>query len=380
MNQYLPMHRRWMMITMLFIHGLSYSQTDATFCKTAVKVNPYFSADRIESSVHSNTPAIIPIALHLVTDSMGEGNEMTPELFLQWLDTINLQLITADLQVELCVLNIVRDEQNLNPLIDFDFLLMDSLLEGGYVNIFMPNTVGGNSSAGYSSIIGGIFTDDDYLFILGKGATYGLIAHELGHFFGLYHTFESQFGEELVDGSNCSVAGDLLCDTEADHGLQHRDVDSLTCSWLYPNSVFDSNNEPFRPSTTNFMSYSQLHCIKDFTPQQLQVMRNTYELNADYFESCNITSAHHGAGQTTYTVEVYPNPVKDKLYIDLSKVHGQLQFVLYDHLGRPVIKKEGHDHGERIALDTYHLPSGAYILHISGQHFSQTKRVNILTD
>ena len=100
---------------MLFIHGLSYSQTDATFCKTAVKVNPYFSSDRIESSVHSNTPAIIPIALHLVTDSMGEGNEMTPELFLQWRDTINLQRITADLQVELCVLNIVRDERNLNP-------------------------------------------------------------------------------------------------------------------------------------------------------------------------------------------------------------------------------------------------------------------------
>ncbi|MBL0071623.1 MAG: hypothetical protein IPP34_07360 [Bacteroidetes bacterium] len=35
----------------------------------------------------------------------------------------------------------------------------------------------------------------------------------MGHFFGLYHTFETQFGSELANGSNCATTGDLVCDT-----------------------------------------------------------------------------------------------------------------------------------------------------------------------
>jgi hypothetical protein len=42
--------------------------------------------------------------------------------------------------------------------------------------------------------------------------------HEMGHYFGLPHTFEyfDKPDRELPDGSNCSVAGDRFCDTPAD--------------------------------------------------------------------------------------------------------------------------------------------------------------------
>ena len=44
------------------------------------------------------------------------------------------------------------------------------------------------------------------------------MAHEMGHCLGLYHTFETWNGTsiELVNGSNCSSAGDKVCDTQAD--------------------------------------------------------------------------------------------------------------------------------------------------------------------
>ena len=45
-----------------------------------------------------------------------------------------------------------------------------------------------------------------------------VLAHELGHNIGLFHTHESP--KEFVDGSNCIQAGDRVCDTNADPNIQ----------------------------------------------------------------------------------------------------------------------------------------------------------------
>ncbi len=375
MNCNIMLVRSVIVVLMFFIQGVTFAQVDKSFCKTNFKFNPNFSADIVETAFRTRSVDIIPIALHIITDSNGEGNEMTPELFLQALDSINQYLLTVNLKAELCLLNIVYDDDNVNPLIDFNGLLLDSLHESGHVNIFMPNTVSGTGAGGASTIVGGLFTNDDYLFILGQGATYGLIAHELGHFFGLYHTFETRFGAELVNGSNCDIAGDLLCDTDADHGLVRSDVDSTSCSWLYPNSVFDSNNEAFNPSITNFMSYSQLHCVNEFTPQQLQVMRNTYDLNVDYFENCQITSINNDDSQMNYNVKAYPNPSKNFIYLDLDKKHLNLELVLFDYLGKVMLKKSAVYDEEKLKLDIPDLPSGQYFLQVSNQDFIQIVKI-----
>lgn len=43
----------------------------------------------------------------------------------------------------------------------------------------------------------------------------GYLSHEVGHCFYLYHTHGEGI-EELVNGSNCQIAGDYLCDTPAE--------------------------------------------------------------------------------------------------------------------------------------------------------------------
>jgi len=81
-----------------------------------------------------------------------------------------------------------------------------------------------------------------------------VIAHELGHFFGLLHTFAGN-GAELVDGSNCKTEGDRICDTPADPyipGVKIKWVDDK-CRFVYNGT--DDNGDLYRPDVGNLMSY-----------------------------------------------------------------------------------------------------------------------------
>lgn len=111
--------------------------------------------------------------------------------------------------------------------------------------------------------------------------TYTTIGHEFGHFFGLLHTHETFAGQECVDGSNCSAAGDFICDTPADPNLIDSVTTFPTCSFI-PN---DSHAEPcggfqWTPDTTNVMSYAftefgDRRCRTFFSEQQISVMRSS---------------------------------------------------------------------------------------------------------
>ncbi len=104
------------------------------------------------------------------------------------------------------------------------------------------------------------------------------IAHQLGHYFGLLHTWTGN-GEELVDGSNCATAGDLICDTPADpfdpdiDGPPFLGDGHEECLFIYPG--VDANGEFYRPDTGNIMSSYQ-RCYCGFTLQQLELMARNY--------------------------------------------------------------------------------------------------------
>ena len=98
-----------------------------------------------------------------------------------------------------------------------------------------------------------------------NGAT---LAHELGHYFGLFHTHETFRGRELVNGSNCDNAGDLLCDTPADPNLGVTGLNGCT----YEANFVDANGERYRPEPSNIMSYSPDRCQLRFTNNQNDLM------------------------------------------------------------------------------------------------------------
>ncbi|XCF06339.1 M57 family metalloprotease [Tamlana crocina] len=80
--------------------------------------------------------------------------------------------------------------------------------------------------------------------------------HEIGHYLGLYHTDDdfkdSQGRIELVNGSNCTEAGDKICDTPASPSLN----DSNMSDCVYVGTETDPIGEKYHPDTFNFMTSS----------------------------------------------------------------------------------------------------------------------------
>ncbi|NJO68895.1 MAG: hypothetical protein HC830_06060 [Bacteroidetes bacterium] len=99
------------------------------------------------------------------------------------------------------------------------------------------------------------------------------IIHQFGHFFNLYHTHETAFGNEVVKNVNCDKTGDRCCDTPADPVIAGF-VDN-NCE--YTGAFKDNNNQFYIPSTQNFMSFGKDACRCTFTNDQY--MRIIYTIN-----------------------------------------------------------------------------------------------------
>ena len=133
------------------------------------------------------------------------------------------------------------------------------------------------------------------------------MSHELGHYFSLPHPFHGWDGEywdeaihgnpvnninspggvlnELADGSNCTQAGDGICDTRANYGLGF--------GWdgcNYTGGVKDPQGDLLDPQEENFMAYF-LGCGSEFTPEQtariLDDLANRPQLETDYVPNTN---------------------------------------------------------------------------------------------
>ncbi|MGH9940500.1 MAG: M43 family zinc metalloprotease, partial [Blastocatellia bacterium] len=119
-----------------------------------------------------------------------------------------------------------------------------------------------------------------------------LMAHELGHYFDLYHTHETKFGVECPNKSNCKTAGDLLCDTTADPKLTI--FNTVNC--IYDNSAplptASCGDTPYDPPITNLMSYARSECTKQFTGDQINKVLNTL-LNNDKRKNLMNTKARY---------------------------------------------------------------------------------------
>ena len=100
------------------------------------------------------------------------------------------------------------------------------------------------------------------------------MAHEMGHDYGLYHTFErANNRRETVprsgSSSNCTIAGDLLCDTEADPNSNSYNLgDYINASCQYTGQAQDSLGNAYTPPVHNIMTYGRFECRNHFTDEQ----------------------------------------------------------------------------------------------------------------
>jgi hypothetical protein len=126
----------------------------------------------------------------------------------------------------------------------------------------------GRSSFSFSPLPHGIVMPDWCTPLVGRYSP--VFSHELGHYFDLFHTFETMFGVECTSGSNCDVAGDLVCDTPADHG---GGVDP-NCKYVQGRMGPCPGDPLYDPDTRNIMSWYG-SCRERFAPGQGERMMGT---------------------------------------------------------------------------------------------------------
>lgn len=157
----------------------------------------------------------------------------------------------------------------------------------GSVNIwFVPDFVYCGLSSFPASSVQGIVMDND---CTATSSNHSTFSHEVGHYFHLFHTHETFFGEECVNGSNCATAGDFFCDTPADPNVSGL----VSTSCVYTGTASDDCiiSLPYDPDVDNMMSYSLKWCRVIFTPEQLSM----FLWSAENERTDHLVSASTGA-------------------------------------------------------------------------------------
>lgn len=140
-----------------------------------------------------------------------------------------------------------------------------------YLNIYIVNKIEQGAAAGLGFFPSFNPTAGDGVYIDHNDLMYFspfLAAHEIGHYFGLYHTFTGAVGTTCPSNLNCSLDGDFICDTDP-HTL------SMQCG--DKNAINPCTNTLYGNLATNFMA--EAFCGNIFTLGQKQRMLNSLITN-----------------------------------------------------------------------------------------------------
>lgn len=202
-----------------------------------------------------NTNSLLPtsytirIYFHICTDNNGSNAAATE---LQIKAELN-NLISDYAPYNMCFVNMGLNyiySTALNQMSTINSSLLTPYLVPNCINIFYHRMVGTAGGTAYSIPNTFCSIDDGNI---GTGHT---ISHEVGHCFGLLHTFEPSTGYENINGSNSSSAADQITDTPADPYAYKGNTCYSASSCSYTGNCTDPNGASnFSPPYTNTMAY-----------------------------------------------------------------------------------------------------------------------------
>lgn len=272
---------------LLSIFTLITYSVDAQNCGTTENSIPQHFPNTVRG-LSNDFPMCINIKFHIVNETNGTGG----------FDSSNILQLVSDLNNEFNPHNIFIRNSGIDYINDTKYYHIDDdnefdeLVQINYasnaINFYLVK------SAPYAGRADGILSNS--LVTVNGFALSATSAHEVGHCLNLWHTFQgtsagsTQGCPENIDGSNCSVCGDYVCDTPADANT--------------------GNNGGYMPDLNNIMSYYSSR--NQFTDGQGYRMRaailNSTILQPIRSNECSITYIEGenvicDTSQYTYTIE-----------------------------------------------------------------------------
>lgn len=304
------MHRAiWLLAGIFFISGGLMAQgqvrgtcgtTDVEYLVNRVKQHQEWlqSAPLV---LRSSVDKYVPVTIIFVADDNGNGYAR-PEQALEALDVLNRQYAPQDLIFYIDEFRYKADTDIYDtPASASAVFQMKTVRDGNALNIFVTRSAqnGGNTPG---TILGYYDSQNDWIVIRKDefNAFSATLSHEVGHFFGLPHPHsgwecdpydEETHGNpvnsiwspcnsglrvEYQDGSNCSNAGDMICDTPPDYNFGFGwSVSGDQCA-PYDRETMDPKGDVVDPMEENIMGYF-IDCDEYvFTPNQMSIVQSDF--------------------------------------------------------------------------------------------------------
>jgi hypothetical protein len=222
----------------------------------------------------SGADYVVPVVFHILRRTDGTG-EISDALIHTQIDVLNEDFGAygngapgTDTRIQFTLAGITRSSNNSwynDTGTYYNSLAWDPTQ---FLNVY-TNTASGNLGYAYVPSGGGVVGNlwdrvVIYWSTVGRPGPYGApydlgrtVTHEVGHYLGLYHTFDGA----CASASNCYNNGDLICDTNPESSPNFSPCTRVSCGSPDP--------------THNYMDYSDDVCMNQFTLDQAHRMRCT---------------------------------------------------------------------------------------------------------
>ena len=315
----------------------------------------------------------VPIKIHIVGASNGALAIDSSVVFDEF-EIVNTLYAEANIQFVPCGnINYINDNAYVTFVKNTDETLCDIHDKANVINIyFVPNLVK-ESGNDFEDLCGYAYNFDIKTRVfMDKGCTSNgsTLAHELGHSFSLLHTHSTSNGDEHANGTNCSIAGDLLCDTPADPTLSN-DIVNNSCE--YTGTELDNQGNPYMPDPENILSYSRKTCRVHFSLQQLQQMEDFYLIEGGFLECTPDVTPTNDLNENS-NIEIYPNPSSSSVF--MKNIPENAIIELIDLNGRKLWETKSININEIIELTSFqNLDKGIYFVKVKNKNKNFTQKL-----
>ena len=297
---------------------IGYSTLYAQTCGTEVTPKQIQYLDKTKTqrqnySVFNNLNARmpinrVPVKIHIVRTSAGTGGLTTAQIATV-INDMNVFYANSNMEFFECgAINYIDDDTYYN----YDAASENALAVpndvSNVINIYFLNSItsGGSALCGYTRLPPSV----DRIFMANSCATNGsTMSHEMGHYFSLYHTHgKTNTGttDELVDGTNCTTAGDDVCDTPADPNLSG--LVSTAC--IYTGNATDGNGDTYVPNPNNLMSYARKACRTMMTAGQYNRIAFSLANDRNYLACSSVAASSYCASGANNSADSYISSVQ----------------------------------------------------------------------